>query len=204
MPTNVTESSTFTTTIQVPNNAEPATQASLLGTFVQGLTNRTKFLTDANTTQTANIDQLFSMQASHGVYSMAGTTLALDAEIPLTAVYNPFALYTLTGGDHISVPYNGFYEVHVEAIILLSSSSNPFSGRIRGKVGSTVFLAAQGKRFSATPADNAPAHGFGLAEISDYTTQSIFFDVEVASGSMDIVHSGTAISQVMLRCVRRT
>jgi len=44
MPTNVTESSTFTPTIQVPNNGEPATQASLLGTFVQGLANRTRYL----------------------------------------------------------------------------------------------------------------------------------------------------------------
>jgi hypothetical protein len=47
MPSNVSDSDDFTTTIQVPNDGEDATSASLLDTFVQGLSNRTKWLYNA-------------------------------------------------------------------------------------------------------------------------------------------------------------
>lgn len=44
MPSNITDSDTFTTTVQAPNDGETANAASLITTFVQALANRTKWL----------------------------------------------------------------------------------------------------------------------------------------------------------------
>src|SRR5687768_13162555 len=44
MPTTVTESDAYPTSISVFNDTEAANQASVLSTFLQGLTNRTNFL----------------------------------------------------------------------------------------------------------------------------------------------------------------
>lgn len=204
MPTNVTESSTFTPTIQVPNNGEPATQASLLGTFVQGLANRTRYLNDQRIANVALIQELLDLAGSTGLFALSGTSLALNDPVPVAALYNPFAHYSISGGTNITVPFNGFYEVHIKAIVTYSMTTNPWAGKIRGKVGSTVFAVADGKRFSASAADSVPAVGFGLAEITDRTTQSIFFDIELANGGMDVLNpGGTTLSQVMLRCVRK-
>lgn len=47
MPSSVTETSEFTANVQVPNDGEDCDSSSLLDNFVQKLTNRTKFLKDA-------------------------------------------------------------------------------------------------------------------------------------------------------------
>lgn len=203
MPTNVTESSTFTPTIQVPNNGEPATQASLLGTFVQGLANRTRYLEDHRAYHLGLIQELLSRTDSTGLFALSGTALALNDPVPVSELYDPYHNYSIVGGTNITVPFNGFYEVHIKAIVTYSMTTNPWAGKIRGKVGSTVFAVADGTRFSASADDLVRSVGFGLAEITDRTTQSIFFDIELANGGMDVINTGTYLSQVMIRCIRR-
>lgn len=203
MPTNVTEISTFTPTIQVPNNGEPATQASLLGTFVQGLANRTRYLDDARIQILNQIQGLLNRTGSTALFALSGTALAENDPVPVSELYDPFSNYSISGGTNITVPFNGFYEVHIKAIVRYSATINPWAGQIRGKVGSTVFAVADGTRFSASAADWLPSVGFGLAEITDRTTQSIFFDIQLASGGMDVLNTGTFMSQVMIRCIRQ-
>lgn len=91
MPTNITESDAWTTPLQVPNDTEPANQASLLE-FAQGLANRSKHMRKGIPGIAATIDweiQLVSSDPTNWSASLLGgplsqiTTAASENWIPL-------------------------------------------------------------------------------------------------------------------------
>jgi len=83
MPTTLTESSTFTSSITVADNGDPADAGS--GGYIrepfQGLTNRTKYLKDVLDSGVKKIQKATTVSAMTGATGMAGGDLVLLANV---------------------------------------------------------------------------------------------------------------------------
>jgi len=107
MPVNLTESSTFTTPVQVPDAGDPvsAGAGSFLRGALQALTNRTKFLGDILTstgiTKVRTVASVGALKALAGPVS--GDVVLLTSGIPQLYIFRSVAL---AGSDLVGMRYD--------------------------------------------------------------------------------------------------
>jgi len=146
--------------------------ASDVITPIQGLANRTKWLSDQ-----------IHIAAS---VPITGTSIGDATELPLTLGAHTGG-FTIDSSTKLVVPKTGFYLVTFLMIVTATATASPMQIDITLSDGITDYSVAMGKRFSATASDAFPITGSGLCNISDVATRRIVLKTVVPTGTISLV-----------------
>jgi hypothetical protein len=204
MPTPVTETSTFSATVVVPNdgNSEAVNQAAVLA-YTQPLTNRTKYLKDHLDAAEGDIDDLEAGLAATNLAVIAKLTpsasaLADAGKLGLSVHLGyPSGDWNVTS-DELQVPSAGLYRIALHTPVSVGSTSNPDAAVIHVRVGASGIVAwFVGERFSASASDAFTVRGEVIVPIGTPATEKIWLRNESGTtlttvdfgADNDMVHS---------------
>jgi hypothetical protein len=157
MPTNITEVDTFTATVPVPNDSEPANSAGLLA-MTQPLANRTTYLkTVAETAQ----------QCAY--YTVAGTDIAASSKYTLTEIVKNGAFALSDTDRQVAVPAAGLYMASLCVTVTADDTSNPqpLSIDIVAAETPSQILRNASMRYSTSGSGQVALACTGLLQITD-------------------------------------
>lgn len=168
MPTSVTESNAYTTSVIVPNDTESATQASLLQ-FVQPLTNRTKYFkglfdngptwANGSTNTWASGSSIVHQNGSTDTYN-ASSTLNLNGSVNVNSGY-----FFVLGTSLFSVANTAFMAVNGLLTVFGEMAGDSLFTGNKTCTGSFTFTSpgacnvATGSTFTCQPGSTCSLNG---------------------------------------------
>jgi hypothetical protein len=184
MATVLTETSTFTATVQAPDDGDTAAEGAWTP-GLQSLANRTKYLND---TVVALAARVTTLEHSYywAMYVPTSNSIGATSLLLLSETYDPQAAFSVASG-HITVPRNGYYKVTVclrgTAAMVLTTT------RLSLRRGTTQMAAIP---LSGETADSGAvdvvrdAVGSYVIQITDSVTQTInIWNAEATAVDLD-------------------
>ncbi len=179
MSVNITDSSTFTSPIVAPADGDAATAASVV-VGMQGLANRTKYLSD---------NLLLAQSRQFAVFDVSATGGPSGASANLTEASDPLVGYSVASfgaypnGDGVVFPAIGWYLLNLSGEFQYSNTTNPAAMRAElllvdasGVAVSDIGIAAA-TRLSASTSDLFSLNIGAIVEITSTSTRRVIVSV---------------------------
>ncbi len=176
MSVNITDSSTFTSPIVAPADGDAATAASVV-VGMQGLANRTKYLSD---------NLLLAQSRQFGRFALSGASLVGGGSISIAETSDPISGYSVASGE-ITLPSVGWYLALASMRLSCDGASNPQSIAASIVFAGSALAVLQWNRYSATTAEFASVCGSAIFECTNISSQKLSA-ISNTSG-LNVIHS---------------